>query len=406
MVIFPLTFIFLKSEKFINYEILTLIMNSEKILIVSDSPLGTSGFSTVSYNLSKIFHKLGYDVFVMGFNHVGNPIKTDHFVVFQAGMPYNNQYGYFTFDHYVKKIRPNLIVSIADLHQVKYIKEKKGDIKWLAYFPVDTDDWSKELRSYLHFPDYLVPYSNFGKKMVLSEGLTPLDMIYHGVDLDIFHPIDNARSYLLDIPEDSFIVGTVATLNKRKMWNVWFEVVDKFLKDKDDAYVVAMVDPKHIFGDVYNFNETRLAKNLESKVLTPSEYNTQAGGLTPPEINIYYNIFDCHLLTTGGEGFGLPILESMAAGTPNVVSDYSACPEIVGTSGMLIPVSRYVKIHKTRRPIIDVDIAVDHLNTLYENANYLDLLSQRALKRAKQFTWEKTIPQWKKALEVAINGEK
>jgi glycosyltransferase involved in cell wall biosynthesis len=41
-----------------------------------------------------------------------------------------------------------------------------------------------------------------------------------------------------------------------------------------------------------------------------------------------------------GEGFGIPAIESQACGTPVIVSDFSAQPELVGAHGIKVPVQR------------------------------------------------------------------
>jgi glycosyltransferase involved in cell wall biosynthesis len=43
-----------------------------------------------------------------------------------------------------------------------------------------------------------------------------------------------------------------------------------------------------------------------------------------------YTRADVLLSATAGEGFGLPVLEAQGCGTPVIVSDFSAQPELVG----------------------------------------------------------------------------
>jgi glycosyltransferase involved in cell wall biosynthesis len=49
---------------------------------------------------------------------------------------------------------------------------------------------------------------------------------------------------------------------------------------------------------------------------------------------------DLLLMPSRYEGFGLPVLEAMAAGTPVVASDQGALPETVGDAGLCIPLER------------------------------------------------------------------
>jgi len=76
------------------------------------------------------------------------------------------------------------------------------------------------------------------------------------------------------------------------------------------------------------------------------------------------------------EGFGLPLLEAMACGTPAITSDRQAMPEVVGDAGILVD------------PENDDDIR-DRMIQLDGDDNLRRMLSDRCLERAKFFTWER-----------------
>jgi glycosyltransferase involved in cell wall biosynthesis len=49
------------------------------------------------------------------------------------------------------------------------------------------------------------------------------------------------------------------------------------------------------------------------------------------------NAADLYVSTTGGEGFGLNLAESLACEVPVVVTDWAADAEVVGPGGILVP---------------------------------------------------------------------
>lgn len=77
------------------------------------------------------------------------------------------------------------------------------------------------------------------------------------------------------------------------------------------------------------------------------------------------------------EGFGFPALESMACGTPAVVSHDSSLPELVGKKGILVD------------PTSSTAIAQGISRLLHDLPSH----RQHAIKRARQFTWDKTAAQ-------------
>jgi len=77
------------------------------------------------------------------------------------------------------------------------------------------------------------------------------------------------------------------------------------------------------------------------------------------------------------EGFGLPILESIASGTPVITSHTSSLPEVGGDAAL------YIDPYNSR----DVSEA---LRGLLGSSSLHKQLRDRGIQRAKQFTWERT----------------
>ena len=76
------------------------------------------------------------------------------------------------------------------------------------------------------------------------------------------------------------------------------------------------------------------------------------------------------------EGFGLPVLEAMAAGVPVVTSNVSALPEVVGQAGVTVD---------PRSPA-ELARAIECILTDRGRAAALGASGQR---RARQYTWER-----------------
>lgn len=77
------------------------------------------------------------------------------------------------------------------------------------------------------------------------------------------------------------------------------------------------------------------------------------------------------------EGFGLPVLEAMACGTPVVCGNGSSLPEVSGDAAALVP------------PDDEGEIAAAIVRVLTDPA-HAAALRERGLRRAAQFSWERT----------------
>ncbi len=90
------------------------------------------------------------------------------------------------------------------------------------------------------------------------------------------------------------------------------------------------------------------------------------------------------------EGFGLPVLEAMACGTPVVCSNTSSLPEVAGEAALLVD------------PLDIAGLAEGMLWVLADEGQCQEMVA-RGLARAAQFTWERAARQLHAAFELLLN---
>jgi glycosyltransferase involved in cell wall biosynthesis len=96
--------------------------------------------------------------------------------------------------------------------------------------------------------------------------------------------------------------------------------------------------------------------------------------VTPVVLNALYNTARIVLHPSYYEGFGLPLIEAMATGTPIVTSNVSAMPEVVGPAALLVNPA-------DERAIAEALVTLDRDEVLRQR------LVAEGYKRLEHFSW-------------------
>ena len=101
-------------------------------------------------------------------------------------------------------------------------------------------------------------------------------------------------------------------------------------------------------------------------------------GYVPDEhMPIFYSGAKAFIFPSLYEGFGLPVLEAMASGTPVIASDCSSIPEVVGDAGELLASD-------------DIDGLTGAMRRIIEDDAWRHALSRAGVEQAAAFSWQRT----------------
>jgi glycosyltransferase involved in cell wall biosynthesis len=119
---------------------------------------------------------------------------------------------------------------------------------------------------------------------------------------------------------------------------------------------------------------------------------TFTGYVPDADLPALYNGANLFCFPSLYEGFGLPVLEAMACGTPVVTSNTSSLPEVAGDAAILVDPYNVDEIAEAmQRVLSDPDLAAD--------------LRGKGLERAKQFSWDRTARETIAVYEKILGGK-
>ncbi len=212
-----------------------------------------------------------------------------------------------------------------------------------------------------------------------------ITVVYHGVDPD-FRPLpdDEVAAFRerRGLPER--LVLFVGTLEPRK--NL-VRLVEAFARVRDGRVGLALAGGR---GWLYEELFARVkALGLSDEVIFP-------GYVMREELPWWYNAATVLAYPSVYEGFGLPVLEAQACGTPVLTSNVSSLPEAAGDAALAVDPYK-------------VEALADGLNRLLADEALRHDLRERGLVHARSFSWpraaQETARVYRRALTEGEGGE-
>jgi glycosyltransferase involved in cell wall biosynthesis len=280
----------------------------------------------------------------------------------------------------------------------------RRQFKWIGYFPLDGGPFYPPWEPMLKDVDELVAMSEFGRQ-VFQQGVQSrrIHLIHHGVDTSVFRPLpEGERLKSHKRFQGKFVVGCVARNQPRKNIPALVKAFASLSSKIENLHLYLHMNPCDVGYDIV----TLLRRHrLEGKADVNGPDFSLHQALEDEQLNRLYNLFDVMALPSTGEGFGLPILESMAAGVPVVATDYSACPELLRGRGELIRILTTVAAgtNLIEHAVIDVDDLAVCIEKLYRNPALAKQHSEAGLAFAQTLTWDSLMPKWLELIQ-SITG--
>jgi glycosyltransferase involved in cell wall biosynthesis len=301
-----------------------------KLLFHSNAPFAPTGYGQQT-GLFAPYIAEHYDLAISSFYGLeGSPIKWEGVPILPGmGGEFGNEYlpahaeRFFGGDK-----RDGIVMTLMDVWVLD--PRMAEQMNMCCWTPVDHNPAPRSVVDFLMQSNAVpIAMSRFGERM-----LGRLDPLYvpHGVDTEVYQPTDKLQARKQSFPDDAFIVGMVAA-NKgrpsRKGFAQAFQAFKKFSDAHDNAYLYlhTQLDPKIAAGE----NLKALLQSLEipdDRVRIADQYTLLFNPYSHSDMAKLYSAMDVMLNPAMGEGFGVPILEAQACGTPAIVTDWTAMSEV------------------------------------------------------------------------------
>lgn len=228
----------------------------------------------------------------------------------------------------------------------------------------------------------IITISSFSKERIIKTLKIPeqnIEVIYSGVD-NMFH--SQSRDEFQQVIQEYNIknlyilaVGAIATRkNFSRLLEAW-----KFIANLRKDIWLVIVGEKGL--PYFSISSTG---NLPPRTI-------HLTGVNDEHLVCLYNGALAFVYPSLYEGFGLPVLEAMACGTPVVTSNNTSLPEVAGTNAILVDP-------------YDIDSIIQGILQIIDSENLRKELSLKGLDWVRHFSWDETaVLTWKVLQEVSIS---
>lgn len=391
-----------------------------KLMFFSDTPAVQSGMGRVAFNLGKYFHAHpNIEFAAIGWHHASFENNWNGWKVYPSSkltMVNDQEPERKAVQAALEDFQPDILVTLSDVWDMQYMQglnEAYPNMRWLAYYNVDSTPLTLDHLRGLADPLQTVVTSHYGKQVVAqTDPSIDVDVVWHGYDPAIYRwlNIPNSARKLWEDPDkktkvaldvsNKFVIFMDSQNSRRKNYTIAIDIFQKFSQDKDDVHLLMCTNQKdtvHGYDLEYYLEYCTNIKRGTANFL-PNDM-TKGQWFDDQTMNKFYNISDVYLSTSMVEGFGLSFLQAMATKTIPVAIDYASHTELLSEGrGVLVDVATYEVDRSFYRKLahISVDDAVEKLNVLYEDWQNGGTAAKEYHRKGMQFALENT---WENSFE-------
>jgi glycosyltransferase involved in cell wall biosynthesis len=235
---------------------------------------------------------------------------------------------------------PKLLMTLFDVWVLKAPNlDKVPNIA--SWVPIDHAPIPPEVLAWCKRPNVLpIAMSKFGKLELDRAGVRSV-YVPHGIE-SVFKPTKHVNDndgkrisgrHIMGFDDDKFVVMMTAA-NKgvhppRKAFAENFMAFSMFASRHPDAVLYMHSEATGSMGGLDLNTLAEVCGIAQDRIKWADPYLYRIG-LPLPAMAALYSASDVLLATSMGEGFGIPVVEAQACGTPVIVSNFTAQPELVG----------------------------------------------------------------------------
>ena len=238
---------------------------------------------------------------------------------------------------------------------------QSGRFQRWGYFPVDAEGPGGRItrlsREAIRGYHRTLAYGAWGAEVIGQAIGREVDWIPHGANLDTFRPRDKAAARMaMGFAPDDFVIGCVMANQVRKDWGLACATIANLRNIYPTLKFWAHIDTlerSHAWSLRALIDDFNLADIIKV---------TLAGSFSDEQLSYWYSGCDLTILPSA-EGFGFPIVESMACGTPVIHGKYAGGVELIPAQAWLIEPHtwRLEGIHNSLRPVYRPEDWVQHI---------------------------------------------
>jgi glycosyltransferase involved in cell wall biosynthesis len=296
------------------------------ILWHSTTPWAASGYGQQTAIWVRRLREMGHEVTISSYWGLsGSPTGWEGITVLPG---YGHSYCSASLGQHAQVIRPDLVITLGDVWVLD--PQVLRGLPLAHWLPCDCRPMSLADRAVVDGGGgEVIAMSRFGYDRYRTAGLRPL-YVPHGIETSVFRPAQDraALRAALGIAEDDFVIGMNSANNDaiRKGIPEQMLAFAKFLERHPEG-LLALHTGVHADGGQ---DLDALAENLgiTDRVRAVDQYRYSCGLISPGELADWYAAIDLLTCCSYGEGFGLPVIEAQACGTPVITTRSSSMEEL------------------------------------------------------------------------------